>query len=107
MKSESIKARFIVDRYDHQGKPFFYTTEFSELQRLGLPHDANWHTTNIMIGSILTIDGRKYEVKDMMACILDESQQVDRNIGVNMYGYGEQEHPFNFEVRWYVLPYSG
>ena len=92
MKSESIRARFIVDSYDHQGKLFFYTTEFSELQKLGLPHDANWHTTNVIIGSIPTIDGRKHEVKDVMACILDEEQQVDRNIGVSIYGFGNQEH---------------
>lgn len=102
MKATPIKTRFIVDRQDHQGKPFFYTTDLAQILELGLPHNDNWHCTNVKKGSILTIEGRKYKVMDMMLVVLDEPAEVDPTIGTNLYGHGG-DFEFNFEVRLYVL----
>ena len=100
-KPVPLKGRFIIDNYDHQGKPFFYATDIAQLKELGLPHDDNWKCINVQIGSIFTLHGQKYEVKDVMVCICDDTTTLNPN-GFNEDGYGK-DYPFNFEVRWYVL----
>lgn len=98
---ESIKGRFIIDNYDHQGKPFFYSTDIAQIKELGLPHEDGWDCFNVQVGSILVFEGRKYKVKEVMVSILDDTTTLNPN-GFNVDGYGK-DYPFNFEVRFFVL----
>lgn len=101
MKSEGIKARFAIADIEVPDKPFFYTTDITEIHSLGLKETKEWQSAPITKDSMLTINGRKFKVVEMHCWVPNQLEENSGEYGLNVYGYGEM-YPYNFEVYCYV-----